>query len=245
LQTELERLHGLHLSTATIWHLLNKHGVSAALRPRRRIKGPKRYSRPVPGDRIQIDSCKIRKGLYQFTAIDDCTRMRVLGLYPNRKQDSAIQFLHEKVLPGFAFPLQRIQTDRGSEFLGEGFQNALRQAKIKLRPTPPRSPHLNGKVERSQQTDRVEFWATVDTSLPAEDLAPLLVDWERHYNTARPHSGLQGKTPQERFQETVVLVPPLEQVHGQFDLSKERWHTNWPYTWVYTPERGFHRKRWR
>ena len=40
---------------------------------------------------------------------------------------------------------------------------------IKFRPLKPASPHLNGKVERSQRTDLEEFYASVD--LPAEDLA--------------------------------------------------------------------------
>lgn len=35
-----------------------------------------------------------------------------------------------------------------------------------FRPIPPRSPHLNGKVERSQQTDWVEFYATADLADP-------------------------------------------------------------------------------
>jgi transposase InsO family protein len=42
------------------------------------------------------------------------------------------------------------------------FQEALRRNCIKFRPNRPRAPHLNGKVERSQQTDWVEFYATVD-----------------------------------------------------------------------------------
>jgi len=235
LQTELERLHELHLSTDTIWHVLFRHGVSTALRPRRRIKEPKRYSRPIPGERIQIDSCKIRKGLYQFTAVDDCTRLRVLGLYPDRKQASAIRFFHEKVLPGFAFPIQRIQTDRGSEFIGDGFQKALRQEQIKFRPTPPRSPHLNGKVERSQQTDRIEFWGTVDSLLPPENLTTLLAHWEQYYNTERWHSGLEGKTPQQRYQETASRIPTVEEVRANFDLNKEQWQRNRYWSWVYDP----------
>lgn len=60
--------------------MLKAHNVSV-LRPNRRPRQPKRYTRPVPGDRVQIDTCKIGRDLIQFTAIDDCTRMRVLGLY--------------------------------------------------------------------------------------------------------------------------------------------------------------------
>lgn len=56
---------------------------------------------------------------------------------------------------------------------------------IKFRPIKPRSPHLNGKVERSQKTDLEEFYAAVDLSSP--DLIQKLFDWRCHYNemTAR------------------------------------------------------------
>lgn len=54
-------------------------------------------------------------------------------------------------------PVQRIQTDRGDEFFGMPFQRAMMDHSIKFRPIRPYSPHLNGKVERSQRTDRVEF----------------------------------------------------------------------------------------
>ena len=44
-------------------------------------KGQKRYAKEIPGERVQMDTCKIAPGLYQYTAIDDCTRIRVLALY--------------------------------------------------------------------------------------------------------------------------------------------------------------------
>lgn len=37
---------------------------------------------------------------------------------------------------------------------------------IKFRPIKPRSPHLNGKVERTQRADLEEFWPTVDPKSP-------------------------------------------------------------------------------
>jgi len=56
------------------------------------------------------------------------------------------------------FPVQRIQTDRGGEFFAESMQRRLMSECIRFRPIPPRYPHLNGKVERSQLTDCNEFW---------------------------------------------------------------------------------------
>ena len=52
-----------------------------------------------------------------FTAIDDCTRLRVLGLYDAKTAKNSIAFLEERLLKEFPFPIQRIQTDRGCEFM--------------------------------------------------------------------------------------------------------------------------------
>jgi transposase InsO family protein len=60
------------------------------------------------------------------------------------------------------FPIQRIQTDRGTEFFAIKVQKYLLRQSIKFRPIKPGSPHLNGKVERSQKTDLSEFYPTID-----------------------------------------------------------------------------------
>lgn len=222
-----------------------RHGVSASVRPRRKPKVPKRYNRPVPGDRVQIDNCKIGKKLYQFTAVDDCTRMRVLRLYDARNAKNAAAFV-EQIQDAFPFPIQRIQTDRGPEFIADIFQKALRAKRIKFRPIRARSPHLNGKVERSQQTDRNEFWATVEK--PERNLASspsALAEWETYYNQSRGHSALSGKTPWQHFEEMAALVPSAEAVAQQFEEAKEKWHTNWPYAWMYAENKGFYLKRCR
>lgn len=101
-------------------------------------------------------------------------------------------------------------------------------------------------MERSQQTDRNEFWATVDK--PERGLvasASALAAWERHYNESRSHSSLSGKTPHAWYQERASLVPTPEVVAQQFAVSQEKWHTNWPYSWTFTPDKGFFLKRCR
>ena len=88
LQNELVRTGGPHLPTSTIHTLLSRAAVAPLHRHKRR-RPFKRYSRPYAGDRVQIDSVKVADGLYPFTAIDDCTRMRVLGLYKDHTGVSA------------------------------------------------------------------------------------------------------------------------------------------------------------
>ena len=112
LRNELHRLHGVRLSAATVHKVLVRHGLSVLPTRKRSRHKPKRYNRPVPGDRLQMDTCKIRPGLYQFTAIDDCSRFLVAGVARRRNAKSTLAFL-DQVLDEMPFSIQRIQTDRG------------------------------------------------------------------------------------------------------------------------------------
>ena len=154
IQTELIRLHSQNLSLATIHKTLSRNQVKPIKRLRRKKKD-KRYARPIPGDRIQIDTCKIAPGIYQYTAVDDCTRWRVLEVYKRRTAANTLNFI-DKMLEEFPFPIQHIQSDRGLEFFAEKVQKRFMDYGIKFRPVKPASPHLNGKVERSQRTDKEE-----------------------------------------------------------------------------------------
>ena len=92
LQTELIRLHQVHLSTATLHKVLSEASVKPIVTYRRK-KDFKRYERPIPGDRVQMDTCKIAPGIYQYTAIDDCSRYRVLRCYSRRKAANTADFI--------------------------------------------------------------------------------------------------------------------------------------------------------
>lgn len=87
-----------------------------------------------------MDSCKIRPGLYQFTAVDDRSRYLVAGISALRTAAAALIFL-DQVLEDMPFPIQRLQTDRGTEFFAEEVQRRLMAATIRFRPIPPCSPH--------------------------------------------------------------------------------------------------------
>ncbi|BET32761.1 hypothetical protein WCIBmN4_04600 [Wolbachia pipientis] len=111
-----------------------------------------------------MDVCKIASGLYQYTAIDDCTRYKVVTLYPRRTAENTLDFL-EQLREKMPFHCQRIQTDRGQEFFAYGVQEYLKKWKIKFRPIKPFSPHLNGKVERAQRTDLDEFYKVLTSRI--------------------------------------------------------------------------------
>lgn len=219
LRSELLRQHGLGLSLDTLHRILVRHGEQHLKRPKLTREVKKRYSRPVPGDRVQIDVCKIVPAVYQYTAIDDCSRYRVLGVYPRRTAANTLDFL-ERLLEEMPFPIQRIQSDRGLEFFAEKVQQRLMDWAIKFRPIKPRSPHLNGKVERSQRADLEEFWPTVDPRSP--DIRERLAEWQHFWNWERPHSALGGKTPIDPICELLAKIPSGETVEAAYDPAKER-----------------------
>ena len=195
IQSELRRHHDLRLSLDSIHKVLVSNQVSPLWRPTRR-KTRHRYARLIPGDPVQLDTCKIAPGYYQYTAVDNGTRYRVLAIFRRRTATSTLVFL-ERVLEEMPCPVQRVQTDRGLEFFAVSVQQWLRDHCIKFRPVKPASPHLNGKVERSHKTDREEFWAVADPNSPDQELR--FAEWQHYYNWDRPHGSLNGQTPIERL----------------------------------------------
>ncbi len=149
----------------------------------------------------------------------------MLGIDPRRTASNTLDFL-EQVLEEKPLPIQRFQTDRGRAFFAYKVQQRLMEWAIKFRPIKPRSPHLNGKVERSQKTDLQEFWSTVD--LKAVDLQQQLDEWQHFYNWHRPHTALNGRSPIDRVCDLPSKTPPSEDAYAAFDPTKERiWDQNY------------------
>src|SRR4029453_3094918 len=119
----LKRYHEVQISPSGVWRILKRlelNRLPASQRHKRHDRRWKRYERPLPGHRVQLDVKFIaplpgsRRKHYQFTAIDDCTRLRVLRIYPQLNQKTAIQFA-DYVLERLPFRVEGIQTDKGAE----------------------------------------------------------------------------------------------------------------------------------
>jgi transposase InsO family protein len=199
----LERYHGVHTSVSTVYRTLVRNNMRRLPKnsPRRAIH-TRRYSKEVPGHHIQVDvkfvslrdpeGKRVRR--FQYTAIDDATRIRALKIFTRHNQQNAIKFI-DYVIEKFPFRLHTIRTDRGHEFQAQFHwhveDQGMRHVYIK-----PRSPQLNGKVERSHRTGQEEFYQLL-TYTDDVDLNEKLAEWERFYNLDRPHEAFQGKTPYE------------------------------------------------
>ena len=131
---------------------------------------------------------------FQYTAIDDATRIRALKIYDRHTQANAIDFI-DYVTKKFPFRIKVIRTDNGHEFQAKFHWHVEDLGMIHVY-IKPASPHLNGKVERSHLTDKQEFYQLMNYKDDV-DLRAKLKEWEDFYNFFWPHSALKGKTPYE------------------------------------------------
>jgi transposase InsO family protein len=206
----LKRYHEITISPSGVWRVLCRLDLSrlpSSQRHKRHEKRWKRYEKPQPGHRVQVDVKFVTpvggagKKFYQFTAIDDCTRLRVLRAYPRCNHQTAIQFL-DYLLARLPFRVDAIQTDNGGEF-GAQFHDHVLDRGIRHVYIKPATPRLNGKVERSHRIDQDEFYRMLDGVVidDTELFNERLKEWEDFYNYNRPHGGLDGQTPYERLRE--------------------------------------------
>ena len=152
-----------------------------------------------PGDLVQLDTLEVRPVpgivLKHFTARDVVSRWDVVEAHTRATATTAAGFL-DALQAWMPFPVRAIQVDGGSEFQA-GFEQACQQRDILLFTLPPRSPKLNGAVERAQRTHTEEFYEAVEFSLEVVTLNQEFQAWERIYNTVRPHQALGYLTPQQ------------------------------------------------
>lgn len=136
---------------------------------------PMLYQRAeYPGKKVQIDvkfvpSFSVSNGqkYYQYTAIDECTRLVFREMYDEHSTYSSKDFLM-KLIEAFPFPIREIQTDNGTEFTNallvkksthkSLFEQALEDMDIMYHRIRIATPRHNGKVERQHRTDEKRFY---------------------------------------------------------------------------------------
>ena len=177
----------------------------------------------VPGEKVQVDVKEVPynclkgaarrdgKHLYQWTAIDECTRIRFVYGFEEHTPENSVKFFKmlQKIFP---FKIQTIQTDNGTEFTYKyisdtelcPFDIALKNAGVQHKLIPPRTPWHNGKVERSHRNDQRYFY-NWEKFASVEDLNRKLKDHLRGSNR-KPMRTLGGKSPLDLLREKLSIA---------------------------------------
>jgi putative transposase len=164
--------------------------------PRASLKG---YAIERPGDLLQVDTLDIRPRagtvFKQLSVVDVISRFAAaeVGLGATA---SAMTCHLDAILERLPFQVRAIQIDGGSEFKAE-FEIYCQRQGARLFVLPPRSPKLNGRVERLQRTFTEEHYECIDVPLRVADLGAALAQFEHTYNHIRPHQALGYLTPAE------------------------------------------------
>ena len=183
------------LGLVEFWHKLRKRGYARSLeslfrvmrklqmlpleKPRKSYH-PKPYTQMTyPGERIQVDVKVVPRScisdpdlhLYQYTAIDEFSRLRFLAAYPEQSTYSSADFLVKltKWYRKRGIKVKCVQTDNGFEFTnrfsnGQSnrptlFENTAKRLGICHKLIRPYTPRHNGKVERSHREDQKRFYS--------------------------------------------------------------------------------------
>ena len=169
----LEDKHGYTRSLCSLNRAMKQLGIGRK-KQRKKRHIPKPYDTPkTAGERVQIDvkyvpkECLVKgmPKLYQYTAVDEATRLRCRVIFDEHTNWNSVRFLHY-VRKKFPFAIKCVQTDNGTEFTNAlqnpgqltEFEQYLRKERIAYKRIRPATPRHNGKVERVHRIDSERFY---------------------------------------------------------------------------------------
>lgn len=214
----LKRDYGINISVHGVHNILARAGLLEK-RKRKTRKNFKVNDYPyAPGEVMQLDVKHWKRGGYQYDIIDCCTRIKFKYVFEDYNVNTTVRFL-EMALKFYAptFEIKLIQMDNGAEFTNENRYNPRQRIEnrislpdrwliahnIAFKHIAPRSPHLNGRIERPHGVDKWRYKRMTTGSHKLKELKDFAIEDCLDYNTYRPHSALGKKTPLEFLQSLV------------------------------------------
>jgi transposase len=188
---------------------------------KRTSRKPKPYERAsYPGQKVQIDvkfvpSYCVSNGqkYYQYTAVDECTRLCFREMYDEHSTYSSKDFLM-KLIEAFPFPIREIQTDNGTEWTTALltkdrhkktlFEEALENMDIIYHRIRVATPRHNGKVERQHRIDEQRFYKKM-RMYSLEDGRAQLKKYNLKSNNI-PKTCLNFRTPNEILNDYLAIM---------------------------------------
>lgn len=217
------RRAGYTRTLTSLYRVMQRIGIYRKTPSKKKEYEPKPYEEMrYPGERVQVDvkyvpaksltkEVKEEDGrYYQYTAIDEYTRKRVLWASKEQSTSASTEFI-KVIMRKFPFKIECIQTDNGFEFTNrlnwQGtkkktmFENKLEELGIRHKLIKPKTPRHNGKVERSHRKDQERFYYN-KIFCSFEDFKNRLKYWEKEYNNF-PMKPLKWLSPNEKYLEYI------------------------------------------
>ena len=216
------RRAGYTRSITSLYRVMQRIGIYQKTPSKKKEYEPKPYEEmKYPGERVQIDVKYVpaksltkevkekERRYYQYTAIDEYTRQRVLWASKEHSTYASTEFL-KIIKKKFKYKIECIQTDNGTEFTNRLttyrdkkslFEEALEEAGIRHKLIKPKTPRHNGKVERSHRKDQERFYYN-KIFCSFEDFKNRLKYWEKEYNNF-PMKPLKWLSPNEKYLEYI------------------------------------------
>ncbi len=217
------RRAGYTRTITSLYRVMQRIGIYNKAPSKKKEYEPKPYEEMrYPGERVQVDvkyvpaksltkEVKEQDGrYYQYTAIDEYTRKRVLWASKEQSTSASTEFI-KVIMRKFPFKIECIQTDNGFEFTNrlnwQGtkkktmFENKLEELGIRHKLIKPKTPRHNGKVERSHRKDQERFYYN-KIFCSFEDFKNRLKYWEKEYNNF-PMKPLKWLIPNEKYLEYI------------------------------------------
>jgi transposase InsO family protein len=203
----LRRFEGLGVSESTVRRILHEEGLMES-RPPEVEKAeplPRRFERAAPNQLWQSDIftflLRRHERLYVTIFMDDYSRFIVGQAVAHQQKAELVLEAFERGVASFGVP-EEVLTDNGRQYTtwrGEtAFEAELKRNGIHHIKSRPHHPQTLGKVERFWKTLWDEFLSrTVFSNF--DDCVRRLGLFVDGYNFRRPHQGIEGLVPADRF----------------------------------------------
>ena len=159
------------------------------------VNRPARFKNDVWTCDLIFDRTREGGSLKCLSLVDEYTRECLALVMAQSVSGEMVRRVLARVVGRRGAP-KRLRSDNGSEFINEALRNWLPRRGAESIPVAPASPWENGFIESFHSRLRDEFLNGREFESAAD--AQAQADWwRREYNTARPHSSLGYRTPQE------------------------------------------------